>query len=49
MSRKHFKRLFTDYTCNIKNSRLHGYACDFSVDCDAIVADDILEVKVYVI
>ena len=40
MSRKHAKEFSVD---NMKKTGLNGYVYDFSVDYDAIVADDILD------
>ena len=31
----------------MKNTRLHGYVYDFSVDYDAIAVDDILDIHKY--
>ena len=45
MSRKHFKRLFSR-KCE-KKTGLNGYVYDFSVDYDAIVVDDILDIHKY--
>ena len=32
---------------NMKKTRLYGYVYDFSVDCDAIAVDDILDIHKY--
>ena len=32
---------------NMKRTRFNGYIYDFSVDCDAIAADDILDIQKY--
>ena len=32
---------------DMKNTRLHGYVYDFSVDYDAIAVDDILDIDNY--
>ena len=35
------------YINSIKNTGLNGYVYDFSVDCDAIAIDDILDIHKY--
>ena len=44
MSRKHFKDFSVD---NMKKTGLNGYIYDFSVDYDAILVDDILDIHKY--
>ena len=46
MSRKHFK---TVSVCNMKKTGLNGYVYDLSVDYDAVVVDDILDIHKYLI
>ena len=44
MLRRCFKRHSVD---KMKNTRLSVYVYDFSVDCDAIAVDDILDIHKY--
>ena len=44
MSRKYIKRLVSR---QYKKTGLNGYVYDFSVDCDAIAVNDILDIHNY--
>ena len=44
MFRKHSKYFSVD---NLKKTQLNGYVYDFSVDCNAIAVDDILDIHKY--